>query len=379
MDSQLKKRARQEESQRYRETKKAKGDSLCNDLSDDVLFSILSLLPLRSLGLAACVSKTWRRLVSEIGLNKPPEPLSGGLFYEYETFDTMMTGYAQLPSCNDRDGALLASSSNNYNRKILSCSHGLLLCVDTNSPIEYQIINPLVSQRIVVPRPTRHSYCPDATLVIDPPELPSYRVVRLIADAKAIVGIDVFSSKTGTWEELDVTVDDLYYEDGEIAFLNETVYVLTSKSSVGVLFIYNITDKIARVISLPCLGLMDEKTNFLGVSQGSLQFSAYDRVEGDDFVQHLIWVLEGEDRWVLKHRLGPLGCQLLAFHPDLDAVFFHTIVEGQHKILVLHLTNREWWEVCRFYDGDEFDVLGVSFFPISPSLLNPVQLEDIVS
>ncbi|KAK1323272.1 hypothetical protein QJS10_CPA02g00799 [Acorus calamus] len=377
MDSKLNKRVREAEGQSYRETKKAKVDnSLCSDLCDEILFSILSLLPLKSLGRAACVSKTWRRWVSEIGLKKPSEPMFGGLFYEYETLDTKMTGYAPLPSCNERDGAIFTNSSSNSIMQILSCSHGLILCIDNSSPNEYHIINPLMTPKIVLPRSTCHSHSPNAaTLVLDPSKLPNYEVVRLITDVNnAIVGVDVFSSKTSNWEELELTIDDLYYEDGEISFLNGTLYVLAMKDSMGVLFTYNIMDKIAQVISLPCQGLWDENPNCLGVSQGCLRFSANDFVEGDDFVQHLIWELEGQNLWVLKHRLGPLDHQLLAFHPDLDAVFFHSIDDEQHNILVLHLTNMEWGGVCTFYDGDEVDVVGVSFFPISPSLLNPAQL-----
>ncbi|KAK1288842.1 hypothetical protein QJS10_CPB19g01476 [Acorus calamus] len=374
MDSKLNKRARKAKTQSYGKTKKAMVDTPCSDLCDDVLFSTLSLLPLRSLGRAACVSKTWRRWVSEIGLKKPPEPMLGGLFYEYETLDTMMTGYAPLPSCNDGDGAIITNPASNSIMKILSCSHGLILCID-NSPNEYRVINPLVTQTIVLPRSTCHSHSSNATLVLDPSKLPNYEVVRLITDVNnAIVGVDVFLSKTSKWEELELTINDLYYEDGEISFLNGALYALAMKNSEGVLFTYNIMDKIAQVISLPCQGLWDEKPNCLGVSQGCLRFSAYDLVEGDDFVQHLIWELEGQDLWVLKHRLGPLDYQLLAFHPDLNAVFFHSIDEEQHNILVLHLTDMEWRRVCTFYDGDEVDVVGLSFFPISQSLLNPAHL-----
>ncbi|KAK1308223.1 F-box protein [Acorus calamus] len=308
-------------------------------ISEDVLYEIISQLPLKSLGRFACVSNTWRHNVSDISLNKPPELMSSGLFYEYGTFDKSVTGYALLPTSIHSEDAILMNTNSISDMTILSCSHGLILCSNYSSLNEYRIINPLTTQMTSLPQSSHPSFLFGATLIIDPDYL-SYKVVQLITKANhALVGVDIISSETGRWEE---------YEG----------------------------EKTARVIELPCQGLWNENPNCLGVSQGRLQFAAHDFVGVDGFLQPLIWVLEEGDQWVLKHRLGPLDYHLLAFHPDLNAVFFYCywIEEEEHKILLYDLTDMKMKDVCTFYNGDEFDMMFVNCYPISPSLVNPRKL-----
>ncbi|KAK1280151.1 hypothetical protein QJS04_geneDACA020689 [Acorus gramineus] len=269
------------------------------------------------------------------------------------------------------------NTNNISDMTILSCSHGLILCSNYSSLNEYRIINPLTTQMTSLPRSSHPSFSFGATLIIDPDHL-SYKVVRLITKANhALVGVDVISSETGRWEEYEVTIDESLFCQDEVAFfLKGALHVLARTNDQGVLFIYDLGEKTARVIELPCQGLWNENPNCLGVSQGRLQFAAHDFVGVDKFLQPLIWVLEEGDRWVLKHRLGPLDYHLLAFHPDLDAVFFYCywIEEEEHKILLYDLADMEMKDVCTFYNGDEFDVMFVNCFPISPSLVNPGKL-----
>ncbi|KAK1264541.1 hypothetical protein QJS04_geneDACA010517 [Acorus gramineus] len=324
------------------------------------------------------MSNTWRRNVSKIILKKPPELMSSGLLYEYKAPKVSVTRYALLPTSNHGDEAITMNVNNLSTMEIYNCSHGLILCSNHYWSEKYRIINPLTTRKTSLPRsphPSIDSFC--ATLIVDPDDL-SYRVVLLITKYNyALVGIDVFSSKTGRWEESELTIVEglfyfLIYKDEQAYFLKGALHVLVRKNDQGVLFIYDMGEKTARVIELPC-----EVSCYqcLGVSQGRLHLAAHDFVGGDEY-QHLIWVLEEEDQWVLKHRLGPLGPldhHLLAFHPDLDVIFFYRTrtKKDVHKILMYDLTNMEIKDVCTFHH--RFNVR-VNCIPISPTLVNPRKL-----
>ncbi|OEL32442.1 hypothetical protein BAE44_0006539 [Dichanthelium oligosanthes] len=187
-------------------------------LTDELLVEILRRLPVRSVSRFKCVSRSWRKLISDPGYrNKLPQTLVG-FFYESlsgERFPCVAHHFTNVtrkgvPFIYPSFSFLPVCSSDVI---LLDCCNGLLLCrclqpgprdSEGKRPFYYAVCNPATEKWVMFQISSWASgEVRTARLGFDPAVSSHFHVIEYVEDEDDyITGVDIYSSKTGSWNSM---------------------------------------------------------------------------------------------------------------------------------------------------------------------------------
>lgn len=337
---------------------------ICN-LDDDLLMDILSRLPPKTLITCKCISKTFLRIVSTLihPQTIPRRPVSG-LFIGLhdlrgpEAFKHFHRrgdeiGIAADDGLNMDEGlSFLPCLLNTY---IIDCRDGFLLCSSWGDPNQYYVCNPVTRQWASLPRPPKHGgsgtswFDLNIALVLDYSSdvfLSHYKVIKFVTvccenskkrefdnfmnplkDGEehplSDLYVYVYSSQTGRWVESNAHLKGANFTLTEkpCVFLDGALFLPADTSKV---LMFDVKEEYCKVLDLPTdLGISRfVHSDCLGGYEGRLSYAYHDDLKME------VWMIDSTDtsKWVLKHRINLYDFtekprDILAFHPNLDAVF----------------------------------------------------------
>ncbi|XP_058202946.1 F-box protein At5g07610-like [Rhododendron vialii] len=335
--------------------------------SDDLLAEILLLLPLKLLIRFKFVSKHWLSLISHpvfasnYSTRNPSSPSISGL-YIYTQFRLTSVSFRGnrnlLPSL-----CFLEGLEGKYSPTTIQHSCNGLMLFDTRYLNPYGFIltlyivcNPTTQNYRILPiarLSPRFSYLyRGAYLVFDPSKSPHYKVVVVSRYEEESFEIDVYSSETRSWKNIDIDVYNLGSIDWkEIFFLRsfscscgEAIYWLSYRSS---LLKFDVHTEKMLTLPLPegTIILPEHTFKYIGVCGGSLiliqnlLIPAKKLVILELDIKSCQWVT-----WVLKYRVD-LRTIVSAF-PEIEDDFKYSVLcflEGEEKedySLVLAIPGR---------------------------------------
>uniref|UniRef100_A0ACD5W448 Uncharacterized protein n=1 Tax=Avena sativa TaxID=4498 RepID=A0ACD5W448_AVESA len=321
------------------------------------LAEILSRVPYRSLCRFKCVSKPWLALCSDPDIRKrSPQTLSG--FFQRRTHGMDGVRFRNLSG----RGPPMVDASLPFLRKSYEvvnfghCCGGLVLCRCWKSdPREFEdeagfnlvVCNPATEKWTKLPPcPMEELHLLDESkqyLGFDP-AVPSRFVVFL----HLLNEVAIYSSDTGRWT---VVQSGWIFEPRamgylESVFLNGTMHLLTSKSSI---LRVDTEGEVCRKIDIPGNVRQSCADPSIGHSQGCL-YAWY--VDNPNTCQLFVWALEeyGSASWTLKHTVNILelfgrhrrkddeSYKMFAIHPDRNLIF---LTDGKKKAISYDMDNRE--------------------------------------
>ncbi|KAF8664498.1 hypothetical protein HU200_054675 [Digitaria exilis] len=196
-------------------------------LPDDLVVEILSRLPAKSLCRFKCVSRCWRRLISDPAHRfRLAQTLSGFFFYSRDPpwrFAALPSSVTPLGLAGDGglplvDTALSFLPPSCGKIKIMGSCNGLLLLLCSNDdvlsrsgpPPFYVVCNPATREWVALPQPR---YTPGqfstiitwyATVGFDPAISSHFYVFQVVEEDYMITNylkaVEIYSSETGTWD-----------------------------------------------------------------------------------------------------------------------------------------------------------------------------------
>ncbi|KAL6909925.1 hypothetical protein ACP4OV_001584 [Aristida adscensionis] len=335
-------------------------------LSDELIVDILSRLPVRSLCRFKCVSRTWRRLISHpTHRKKMPHTLAGFLYQSYDCersprwahHFTNVSGKGipfVYPSFS-----FLPVPSNDVDP--FDCCNGLLLCScslpgprdrDYNWPFCYVVCNPATEMWVMLPPGGSGSLYNTARLCFDPAVSSHFSVIEFVSDPKFVgddvVGLEIYSSRTGTWSSKPGWTDELAVcRDRRSVFLNGFLNSVTFSNEILAI---DMEGEAWRTIPMP--SCRETETSFLHQAQGHLCIFNVDEYDPYKLTVHILQ----DDKWVLKHRVSTellfgwkglrsdIDYKVIAVHPECNLVFF---VYGRDNTLMAYEMDRREVRVIR--------------------------------
>ncbi|KAK2664849.1 hypothetical protein Ddye_003427 [Dipteronia dyeriana] len=341
---------------------------MAEQFSEDLLIEILCRLPIKSLIMFKCVSRSWNSLISNVcipRISSMSSPLSGFLFrfspmtprMDYVSYsdevitdnDATSNGFVEAYS------SLLPSKYSPYH--VVNCCNGLILLV-SESVCRYYVCNPAIKQCVAIPKARAHAKAHNALIAFDPHESSHYKVIcfpnSLHCPAFKTPELDIFSSETRKWIRYTIPVEPPLDKGSNWikhnVYLDGMLYKLTKSKQ---LLIFDLKKLIARAIEVP----EKDKTDtygFIGVSKGVLHYANSDgssmliwqldyRTEAGCF-----WILkqsicfrdliaEHPDGWMLYDRRNICMCKPYAIHPTLDIIFLGL----PRKVFIYHLKTKK--------------------------------------
>ncbi|KAL5813389.1 hypothetical protein ACOSQ4_024030 [Xanthoceras sorbifolium] len=320
--------------------------------SEDLLSDILCRLPIKSLIMFKCVSRSWNSLISNVcipRISRMPLPLSG--FFckfspresrmEYVSYsDEVITdNNVNCDSFVESYSSLLPSKYSPYH--LVDCCNGIILLVSI-SVCRYYLCNPAIKQCVAIPKAHAHTDVKHAVLAFNPHESSHYKVICLHYTDSCCASnppeLDIFSSETRKWIRYAVPVEPpVVYGVAWIkrnVYLDGMLYKLTESKH---LLVFDLKSLTARAIELPDKDEPDAN-GFIGVSKGVFHYANND---GSSF---MFWQLDYHSKagcfWILKYSICIHGlidrhpnaerlyefsnlvmCKPYAIHPNLDIVF----------------------------------------------------------
>ncbi|KAL6605777.1 hypothetical protein ACP70R_041430 [Stipagrostis hirtigluma subsp. patula] len=343
-------------------------------LSDDLLVEILSRLPVRSVCRFKCVSRSWRKLISDRDLRKKlPQTLAGFFYlsfngercpYRAQHF-TNVSGKG-VPFVYPSFSFLPVPSSD---VSLLDCCNGLLLCCcyqpgphdpDGMRPSCYAVCNPATEKWVILPDSSRAiGKVRSARLCFDPAISSHFHVVEYVVDeGDYVTGVEIYSSRTGAWslKEAEWNVEVSLCDGARSVFLNGFLHGVTLLDAVVAV---DMEGKTWRTIPTP----PREEFGFLHQAQGRLCFF---NIGYDDSSKLSVWILEdyGTNEWVWKHTVSTLQLfrqknlrfeldyKVIAVHPECNLIFF---VYGWENTLMAYEMDRREVRVIRNLGHDCWD------------------------
>jgi F-box interacting protein len=178
-----------------------------------------------------------------------------------------------------------------------------------------------------------------ARLGFDPAVSSHFHVVEYaVNDADEVIGVEIYSSKTGAWSFKESEWGDyvMLYDSARSVFLNGFMHMLTYSCGIVVV---DMEGKTWRSIPVPS----EADFGCIHQTQGRLCFI---NVDGDDASKLSIWILEDHytDKWTLKHSVRELflfrrknlefdsDYKVITVHPECNLIYF---VYGWDKTLAL--------------------------------------------
>ncbi|KAF7153198.1 hypothetical protein RHSIM_Rhsim01G0016900 [Rhododendron simsii] len=335
--------------------------------SDDLLAEILLLLPLKLLIRFKFVSKHWLSLISHpvfasnYSTRNPSSPSISGL-YIYTQFRLASVSFRGnrnlLPSI-----CFLEGLEGKYSSTTIQHSCNGLMLFDTrylnpygSTLTLYIVCNPTTQNYRILPitrLSPRFSYLyRGAHLVFNPSKSPHYKVVVVSRYEEESFEIDVYSSETQSWKNIDIDVNNLGSVDWKEIFLlqsfscscGEAIYWLSYRSS---LLKFDVHTEKMLTLPLPegTIILPEHTFKYIGVCGGSLILIQKLLIPAKKLV-----ILELDIKscqgvtWVLKYRVD-LRTIVSAF-PEIEDDFKYSVLcflEGEEKedySLVLAIPGR---------------------------------------
>ncbi|KAL6596708.1 hypothetical protein ACP70R_047351 [Stipagrostis hirtigluma subsp. patula] len=335
-------------------------------LSDELLVEILSRLPVRSVCRFKCVSRSWRRLISDPDHRKKLPQTLAGFFYQSlsgERFPCVAQHFTNVSG----KGVPFVYPSFSFlpvpgtDVIPLDCCNGLLLCrcyqpgpcdPDGMRPSCYAVCNPATEKWVILPDSSRAiGEVRTARLCFDLAISSHFHVVEYVEDEDDYVtGVEIYSSRTSAWSSKESEWrDDLSLCDGSRSvFRNGFLHTVVLSDAIVAL---DMEGKSWRTIPTPPCG----EPGFISQAQGRLCFFS---AAADDAFKLSVWTLEdyGTDEWTLKHTVSSLRLfrqknmrfdweyKVIAVHPECNLIFF---LYGWDKTLMAYEMDRREVRIIR--------------------------------
>lgn len=291
-------------------------------LSDDLLLNILFRLQVKYLFRFKCVSKAWKRMISDAFARLKLSVRMSGLFYHGTAG---RYGYVHVWNETECMGTSLSFLPCHPNLRIVDCCNGLILCIPIRSQQRmiqgemannsfYYVCNPATKKWVTLLVSPSRMGCPaNASILFNPIISPHYKVVRLLDRSNfQSLEFDVFSSETGAWAECIVfhepRVPHLRAEV-QSALFDGALYMLAYKHHIVKVVV---EEESCELIKLPVFAIESKPVERIGVSEGYLHYAYHNGL----LLQ--IWVMvvrRGRVDWELKHKTT---VQALAVNSLLD-------------------------------------------------------------
>ncbi|RZC88290.1 hypothetical protein C5167_016082 [Papaver somniferum] len=303
----------------------------------DLVVEILCRLPIKSLSVFKCVSKSWNKLISQVCIPRiTADACVIKLYSGYvKRFCYSFSLSDKMPEVN-YVGSVPKNRDKNDNYHEIDCCNGLSLYKDSQScyGTRYVVADLATNQCFTIPEPLEHVKSNYVALAFDPVESNGYKVVLPLSYLDS-PSLDVFSSDTGKWTRHTVPGDWIkylfvsqchphYYEGvkwtKKTVYLDGILYVLTVKQCL-VLFDLKSPTVSAQVIKVPCAS---HRTGFIGNSRGVLYYTNYDKEYRLSMWQFDYHSTTG-NFWILKH------CICINDLLDKNQAILHTMNLGNHQ------------------------------------------------
>ncbi|KAL6605775.1 hypothetical protein ACP70R_041428 [Stipagrostis hirtigluma subsp. patula] len=334
-------------------------------LTDEILVEILSRLPVRSVCRFKCVSRSWRRLISDPEHRKKLPQTLAGFFYKSYNGERCPSSAHHFTNVSGKGAPFIYPSFSflpvpTSDVLPLDCCNGLLLCRcyqpgprdrDGLRPFHYAVCNPATEKWVTV---QGGNWDNSAHLCFDPAVSSHFHVVEyVVGEGEYVTGVEIYSSRTGAWSHKEAEwTDDVLLCGGPGArsvFLDGFLYtVMLSDVIVAV----DMEGKAWKTIPTPA---QDGECGLIHQVQGRLCF--FD-VECDDPFKLSVWILQdyNTNEWVRKHTVSILRLfgrknllfewdyKVIAVHPECNLVFF---VYGWDNTLMAYEMDRREVRVIR--------------------------------
>ncbi|KQJ99613.1 F-box protein At5g62510 [Brachypodium distachyon] len=322
-------------------------------LTSDLFIEIISRLPVKAVGRAKCVSKTWRNLIQHPDhRSKLPHALAGFFYNRYN--DSVERLPSTMPNFTNVSGDVCPFNCPSFDFlpihqriELLDCCNGLLLLrlfdnQDADA-FSYVVCNPATKNWTALPNSiqSRVKLC-IVRLGFDPAVSSHFHVFEFLEDEYEydITGLGVYSSEKSEWvytEEIG-SGDDiirLLHDNSPSIFVNGCLHFVTMEPAVVAV---DTKGKTWRIIRAPDGGSDDEEAGmghgFIQHSQGCLHYSNLER-HGEG-IQLVVYVLMeyGSQDWILKHSIDLsylfdwrrvdllVDFNWVAIHQECNLIFF---------------------------------------------------------
>nr|XP_009393491.2 PREDICTED: F-box protein At5g07610-like [Musa acuminata subsp. malaccensis] len=330
-------------------------------MSDDVFMEILARLPLKSLFRFKCVSRAWRRLISDDYFLRRLPLLTSAVFYHCNA-DAKEARFACTAGGGDLQECGLEFFPFHRDSDIVDCCSGLLLSYSRLRATFY-VVSPITKRWVALPQTLKSTHL--AVLAFDPCHSSEYRVISFTGWIAQGSELEVFSSATGDWAQhsLHWGVDS----DTMTATLRYFAGILYVVAFPNYIVAIDLDGMRCRRIELP------EPIKPEGSIDKSGGFLHYTCSDGGRLK---VWMLEDADggEWVLKHsievatilRQVPVKTrqqlQLLALHPEREVVY----LRAPGRLVSYDLEKKEAEVVCEFRKEKEgVYLVQIWLFPFS--------------
>ncbi|XP_002442911.1 F-box protein At5g49610 [Sorghum bicolor] len=371
-------------------------------LPDDVVIEILARLPAKQLCRFKCVSRTWRRLISDLAhSDRFAQTLSGLFYYRHRPHDgAHRPCFAGLraPPPPGVDTALSFLPPSCAGMELLDSCNGLLLLRSSRVPWSprprfYVVCNPATGDWVTLPQPSHApgEMCYDdammadkntcvAALGFDPATSLHFHVFQLVEKedqfVDVVVAMEIYSSETGKWILKESGWSKSILCNLQMTYLNGFLHFgIIDDDAVASVDTKGQTWRVTHVQQRRD-DPDDGGDGFVGHSQGRLLY--VDANLNDDSIS--IYVLEDHDdrwEWTLKHsvskldliqpRKSPRGVYfgVAAIHPDDDLIYFY---EGE-RLMSYDMTHGIVHVICTL---SEVSPVHRPFLPYVPFYSGPL-------
>lgn len=346
-------------------------------LTSDLFIEIISRLPVKAVGRAKCVSKTWRNLIQHPDhRSKLPHALAGFFYNRYN--DSVERLPSTMPNFTNVSGDVCPFNCPSFDFlpihqriELLDCCNGLLLLrlfdnQDADA-FSYVVCNPATKNWTALPNSiqSRVKLC-IVRLGFDPAVSSHFHVFEFLEEGSEdmVVALEVYSSETGGWVHKQIGwADAISFLDPESAtvFLNGSLHFVSLVPAIAVVDTEGETWRIIPVCDIEDDRLLPD-LGFVQQSQGCLHYANFER-HGARF-RLVVYVLEayGSQEWKLKHSAeassifqGRTSVDLMwsfkwmSIHPECNLIFF---IAGWDNTLMSYDMDRQQVHVIRILGHD---------------------------
>ncbi|CAL5062142.1 unnamed protein product [Urochloa decumbens] len=358
-------------------------------LPDELVVEILAWLPAKSLCRIKCVSRRWRRLISDPAhRTRFAQTLSGFFFtsrnprWRFTALSSSVTPLGGDGGSPLVDAALSFLPPTCGEMEILDSCNGLLLLRSDERPSRplapfYVVCNPATREWVALPQPKYTEYSVGlrvwyAAVGFDPAISSHFHVFQVVEEDVGmrcfVYAVEVYSSETGTWDVMECKRDWLDFV-GRMTYFNGFLHLPVECRAVASLDTKSQSWRLTRVQDRR---YDDTGRIYVGYSQGRLLYM--NNSPKDDVMS--VFVLDDQDseEWALKHNVSKSDLlferwrhpmrptyYIAGFHPDGDLIFFYD--RTQKTLISYYMNHDNWHVVCALED---FAHAHHPFFPYVP-------------
>lgn len=364
------------------------------NLSNHVVESIFSKIPLKSLIQLKTVSKTWRNSITNIRHCYPPTTSTGlVLFLKHKTFQESI--FMKLHDQTQKKFPKFCTFHSSYTHKfpflIDSCNGVLLYASHNNGFWTYSVSSPVLDQFISLPISHHISRPTCSSLVFDVDGLNLFQVICFFWEEVDLVSqmmnCMIFESDSWNWRETQIQIlnSELLLLDGfsRGQCFNPSVFSHEKRKLYWIwslcLLVYDIDFEVFTLFSLPennsRKGVYYFQFLYESSSEGGvIQFC--DPVNNGIF----IWSFRGNefkfDHFVRLENINDQDLRLgysikpCAFNKDLQVLYLHVL---PHTIVAYSFETQELVQIWS-YEEEEEEEEECWVFKIHPFLFSSVDL-----